>query len=236
MARSVGSGDFDFYAVDATVGDQLIVDIDTPVGDLDSVVVLLDAAGNFIALNDDNIAANELDSLLIYRVSAAGRYYVVVGGFGPFLPDPFDSGSGVGAGSEGPYDVTITAGAGDDDVFAVHLRKGDVLGGSVAGAATLLSPVRRRRDARRGFGPGRHVHLPDLVAAARRRQRRRRPRRRRDGLALRRGERRPRRLRHHGRGLPATAGAPRAPCRRCSSTSTGPGSTPRSGAVRACAR
>jgi branched-chain amino acid aminotransferase len=44
-----GSGDFDFYAVDVVAGEQLIVDIDTPPGgDLDSIVVLFDANGNFV--------------------------------------------------------------------------------------------------------------------------------------------------------------------------------------------
>ena len=117
----------------------MIVDIDTPPGGLlDSIVVLFDANGNFVALNDDNLAAGELDSLLTYRAFADGRYYVLVGAFDSFLPDPFDSASGFGAGGEGPYDVTITAGEADDDVFAVSLRPGDVLGASVAGGATQI--------------------------------------------------------------------------------------------------
>ena len=133
-----GSGDFDFFAVDLVAGEQLTVDIDTPQGELDSIVVLFDAAGNFVALNDDNIAAGELDPLLTYRAFAGGRFYVLVGGWDTFLPDPFDSSSGFGAGSEGPYDITITAGPADDDVYAVHLRAGDVLGTSVAGAAAQI--------------------------------------------------------------------------------------------------
>ena len=100
--------------------------------------MLFDAAGNFVALNDDNIAAGELDPLLIYRAFFGGRFYVLVGGWDTFLPDPFDSSSGFGAGSEGPYNIKITAGPADDDVYAVHLRAGDILGTSVAGAAAQI--------------------------------------------------------------------------------------------------
>jgi hypothetical protein len=134
-----GSGDFDLYVVDALEAEQLVVDIDTPAGgELDSIVVLYDADGNIVALNDDNLVAGELDSLLQHRILADGRYYVLVGAWDSFLPDPFDSASGFGAGGEGPYDVTITLGEGDDDVYAVRLRKGDVLGTSVSGAASVI--------------------------------------------------------------------------------------------------
>ena len=164
-----GSGDFDFYAVDVVAGEQLIVDIDTPPGgDLDSIVVLFDANGNFVALNDDNVAAGELDSLLTYRAFTDGRYYVLVGAFDSFLPDPFDSSSGFGAGGEGPYDVTITAGEADDDVFAVSLRPGDVLGASVAGGGHPDRPFRFGRHAGHGIGPGRLLFVPAAIAVARR--------------------------------------------------------------------
>lgn len=64
-------------------------------------------------------------------------YYVLVAGFGDFtLPaDPFDSASGLGAGAEGHYRLRVTVGAGDADYYAVDLRPGDVLGGSIAGKA-----------------------------------------------------------------------------------------------------
>nr|MDT0662959.1 PPC domain-containing protein [Micromonospora sp. DSM 115978] len=136
-----GSGDFDFYRLDAAAGDQLTVDIDTPDGGpLDSVVALYDEAGEIIALNDDSV--DGLDSLLTFQVTVTGTYYVLVTGF-PVLPnDPFDSGSGPGADSEGPYAVSINklaTDAMDIDFYAVRLRKGDVLGASVAGAAARVT-------------------------------------------------------------------------------------------------
>lgn len=75
-----GTGDFDFYAVrDATAGQRLLVDIETPTGNLDSVVVLYDATGTPIAANDDS--ATSLDSLLTLVLPADGDYFVSVTGF-----------------------------------------------------------------------------------------------------------------------------------------------------------
>jgi len=132
-----GTGDFDFYAVrGASAGQRLTVDIDTPTGSLDSLVFLYDAAGNAIALNDD---ADGLDSFLDTALPEDGDYFVSVTGYRTLQEDPFDSGSGDGAASEGPYAVTFGLDADDVDVYEVNLRAGDVLGGSVAGAATRVS-------------------------------------------------------------------------------------------------
>ncbi|MEV4756422.1 PPC domain-containing protein [Micromonospora sp. NPDC049559] len=142
-----GSGDFDVYRITGTAGKTLTVDVDTPPDTLDSFVVLYDAAGEVVAYNDDSPTG--LDSLLTHRFAATGTYYVLVAGFLAVPDDPFDSGSGTGAGSEGPYDVKITTGQADVDVFAVRLAKGDVLGASIAGSGGWISV----RDPR-----GREVH------------------------------------------------------------------------------
>jgi hypothetical protein len=63
----------------------------------------------------------------------------MVTGFFVVPEDPFDSGSGGGAASEGPYNVAITMGETDLDFYAVRLRKGDVLGASVEGSAARLA-------------------------------------------------------------------------------------------------
>ncbi|MDW5328463.1 PPC domain-containing protein [Plantactinospora sp. KLBMP9567] len=132
-----GSGDFDFYEVTGTAGQTLTVDIDTPAGELDSVVLLYDAEGELIALNDDS--PEGLDSLLVHQFAADGTYYVAVVGFPTIPEDPFDSASGAGAGSEGPYQVTIGTAEQDSDFFAVKLRPGDVLGASVEGSAAKIT-------------------------------------------------------------------------------------------------
>ena len=104
---------------------------------VDSVLELYTEAGELIALNDDD--GTSLDSRLIFRLPASGDYFLMVSGFPAFPTDPFDSGSGTGAGYEGDYALTLGLDITDIDVYAVHLRAGDVLGGSVAGGASLLS-------------------------------------------------------------------------------------------------
>ena len=79
-----------------------------------------------VASNDDG--GGDLDSLL---TRCPGRRRLLRDGRGlpRALPaDPFDSGSGDGAGSEGAYDVTFGLDADDVDFYAVNLRAGDVLG------------------------------------------------------------------------------------------------------------
>jgi hypothetical protein len=137
-----GSGDFDFYKLsNVPAGQELTADIDTPSGALDSVVGLYDATGELIAVNDDE-GFPEVDSLLRFRTPAAGTYYLMVSGFGfgtVFPEDPFDSGSGLGVGAEGPFNLKVTLGGIDVDSFAVELKPGDVLGGSVTGSAATLT-------------------------------------------------------------------------------------------------
>lgn len=134
-------GDFDFYRLELKAGQQLVADLDTPTGGLDPVAVLYSATGTVIATNDDESPGN-LDSLLSYQVQTAGTYYLMISGYGSgtILPaDPFDSGSGLGVGKEGPYTLTVTAVFPDDDFYAVDLAGGDVIGASVTGAARKLS-------------------------------------------------------------------------------------------------
>ncbi len=138
-----GTGDFDFYKVTATAGEVLTVDIDTPTGPLDSMVLLYNEAGAVVATNDD---AGGVDSLLNHQIATTGTYYVMITGFRALPNDPFVSGSGTGAGSEGPYDVRITVAQPDVDFFAVRLRKGDIIGASVkeaAGRITIFDTVPR---------------------------------------------------------------------------------------------
>lgn len=133
------TGDFDFYRITATAGQQLVVDIDLPTPGLDSVVALYDSAGEIIATDDDG--GEGLTSLLQFDFTESGTYYVLVSGWGIgtiFPQDPFDSSSGLGLGSTGAYSVAITVATPDRDFFAVDLAAGDVVGGSVTGVGTRL--------------------------------------------------------------------------------------------------
>jgi hypothetical protein len=133
------SGDFDFLRITATAGQMLTLDTDTPTSNLDTVVAVYDSAGVRLASNDDS--GGTFDSFLQFPIPATGTYFVMVSGFGfgtVFPVDPFDSGSGLGAGSEGAYDLTITAAFGDRDLYAMDLRGGDTIGASVSGVGTRL--------------------------------------------------------------------------------------------------
>ncbi len=131
-----GTGDFDVYGLSGLAGHQLTVDVDTPAGELNPVVLLFTSSGELVGYNDD--AEDGLDSLLSYTVPADGRYYAFVTGSPTYPMDPFDSGSGDGAASEGAYDVAIWQVELDTDVFAVDLEEGDVLGLSASGSAAAL--------------------------------------------------------------------------------------------------
>lgn len=128
------SGDFDFYAI--TVPEDnltILADVDTPTGGLDPYIALYEAAGTIVAQNDDS---DGLDSFLEVRVPA-GTYYLAVfayRGGNPFLTDPFDSSSGPGSNSTGPYDLTLGLIQQDIDVFTFDLQAGDIIGVGEAGA------------------------------------------------------------------------------------------------------
>ncbi|GIF78257.1 DVUA0089 family protein [Asanoa siamensis] len=133
------SGDFDFFKLTinaASVGETMTADLDTPTGSLDPMVALFNAAGEEIAFNDDS---GGLDSLLRFTFTEAGDYYLMVTGFNSTPADPFDSASGNGAGSEGPYTLLLDVARADVDFYSVQLRKGDVLGTSVTGAAGVVT-------------------------------------------------------------------------------------------------
>lgn len=132
------TGDFDHYALPGlAAGDDIVVDIDTPdPSTLDSTVVIYDAAGIPVAFNDDD--GTSLDSLLSFTVPADGDYVAAVEGFGTFQQDPFDSGSGIGVGSEGAYTVEIGRNASDADFYRVDLEPGDVVSAKVEDGASNL--------------------------------------------------------------------------------------------------
>ncbi len=71
----------------------------------------LDADGELVAFNDDVDFPFDLTSRLSFEVPADGDYYAMIGGFSfdPLPADPFDSGSGPGAGEEDEYTALITA-------------------------------------------------------------------------------------------------------------------------------
>jgi len=136
-SAGTGTNDFDFYSLQATAGQVVTVQTATPTGVLDTLVALYTPDGTVVATDDDS--GDGWDSLLKYEVPTTGTYYAVVAAYSGLPADPFDPASGDGGASEGPYTVTISALADDQDFFAVKLRAGDVLGASVKGAPAYLT-------------------------------------------------------------------------------------------------
>ncbi|MER7274145.1 hypothetical protein ABT369_06815 [Dactylosporangium sp. NPDC000244] len=131
------TGDFDFVKVHGHAGQRLIAGTS---GALDTVVGLYDATGEIVAADDDS--GPGLSSLLDFAIPATGDYYLMIAGYGlgtVFPADPFDSGSGLGTGREGAYNLDVSLAYPDLDFYAVDLVAGDVLGGSVAGVGTRLT-------------------------------------------------------------------------------------------------
>ncbi|GAA2379997.1 pre-peptidase C-terminal domain-containing protein [Dactylosporangium salmoneum] len=130
------TGDFDFFVVHGSAGQQLTVGTS---GALDTVIGLYDDAGVLVDADDDS--GPGLSSLLELTIPATGNYYVMVAGYGQgtvFPADPFDSGSGLGVGKEGAYELAATLVFPDHDFYAVDLVAGDVLGASVTDAGVAL--------------------------------------------------------------------------------------------------
>jgi len=131
-----GSGDFDFYRVQVPAGRRLVVQVSTPKGRLDPMVVVFDSRGRIVGFNDDH---RGFDSFLSKTIRKGGVYNVMVAGFFSPPRNPFRSGSGVRAESEGPYGLRIRVVEDDRDLYAVRLRAGDVLGASTGGGAARLT-------------------------------------------------------------------------------------------------
>lgn len=142
-SAGTGNGDVDVYAVNMTAGQTVTADIDASLdgSDLDSYVIIYDAAGNIVAENDDS--SNSLDSFVSYSATSTETHYVLVSAFlTEGLSNPNDSSTAGGSASEGPYDVQISLIIADLDVFAVTLAAGDVLGATLStdGFVSIVAP------------------------------------------------------------------------------------------------
>jgi len=139
-----GSGDFDFYAISGVTAGQLVTAVistpDSGFLGLDSFLAAWDSSGNLVAFNDDDPSRLGFDSFVLFTAPAAGIYYISVGSFGSPVPrDPSDSSSGIGAFTEGEYELILGLGADDIDFFTVTFDAGDVLNVNGLGASSHVS-------------------------------------------------------------------------------------------------
>lgn len=105
------TSDVDLIRVDTNGGDRIIVDIDAAESNssLDSVLRLFNAAGQEIAISDDDPAPGELwsyDSYIDFSVRTDSTYYIGVSGYNNVYYAPTLAGSGSGF-RTGEYDITI---------------------------------------------------------------------------------------------------------------------------------
>ncbi|MBN1436365.1 MAG: S8 family serine peptidase [Sedimentisphaerales bacterium] len=101
---SVGDRDVDFVHIVPATSGVLEIDIDSYsapsiTNPVDTVLYLMNSAGQYLAGNDD---MNSWDPLLRYDVQAGTSYYVAVAGYGNDNFDPFQLGSG-SPGDTGEY-------------------------------------------------------------------------------------------------------------------------------------
>lgn len=136
-----GSGDFDMFAVrNVLTGQTISVDVNTPsTSPLDSWVYIYNSEGVPVDVNDDFGVST--DSRLEFRAFEDGDYFVSISGYGTFGPvDATDSSSGIGAASEGDYEVVIGLEANSDvDMYSFELEAGDVFAAGVTGGGTKLT-------------------------------------------------------------------------------------------------
>ncbi|MCX4906127.1 hypothetical protein [Streptomyces sp. NBC_00878] len=136
-----GRGDFDFYKVSGVpAGVPLTVDVGAQ-GDFNAIVRMYDANGGTVYWADNPVSGSVSVNA---QLPTTGDYYLMVSGSGPNFgspTDPNDSASGTGAGSEGAYGLKLSTegGGGDQDVFGVDLKAGDVVGATVTGNGHQLS-------------------------------------------------------------------------------------------------
>ncbi|GAB3399476.1 PPC domain-containing protein [Flindersiella endophytica] len=136
-SKGTKTGDYDFYRVDAAAGDTLDLDLD-PGGELTPNALLYDANGNVLIGAQDLTGSGAVH--LSHPIERAGTYYLAVGTYIP--KDPFDPASGLAVMTEGPYQLDVTLRSdrmADTDVYAIPLRKGDVLGTTVSGSARRIA-------------------------------------------------------------------------------------------------
>ncbi len=105
-SEGTGTGDLDFYAADLLAGEVLRVDVRALDSALDPLVLVYNEMGDLVAYNDD---FDGLNSHVELAAPSDGTYYVAVSAYGVQPSNPNDSGSGSGAASEGPYELSIIA-------------------------------------------------------------------------------------------------------------------------------
>lgn len=133
-SNGTGSGDFDIYKISARKGQLLTASVKD--SDFSALVVVYQKFRYGWDWVDVGFPT------LNFYVPEDGNYHVLVAASDSYLENPMDSGSGTGAGEEGRYELKMGLSLLDRDFYRVHLRSGDVLGGTVNNGSENLSVMR----------------------------------------------------------------------------------------------
>ena len=134
------TGDFDWYAVPVAAGETLSVEVTG--ASRDASAGIYSATGEVLAFGWSFISEPAFARIATYTSAVDATYYVQLGDSLSWQMDPFDSGSGTMANPRGTYTAEIGSYRHDRDGVLVHLRRGDVLGTSVTGAAKRVAVQR----------------------------------------------------------------------------------------------
>ena len=118
------SADVDFYQFKLDIGERVVVDVDTPLNTLDSVLRVFDsdgivqsfrtAAGDLVDFSDNNAAPDEdplsgsLDPYIDFTATKSGVYYVAVSSSENRDYDPLSLGNRVPGRTTGAYDLSLS--------------------------------------------------------------------------------------------------------------------------------
>lgn len=131
------SGDFDWYQVRAKAGETVTAALANNRRGM--IVILWNADGQVLDFGLHVPDLPEADRVAAYLAPKDETIYVQVLDSITWQLDPHDSGSGTGAAPKSPYSLEIGSYLRDRDAVLVRLRRGDVLGTSVAGGANRVS-------------------------------------------------------------------------------------------------
>lgn len=131
------TGDFDWYKLTAKPGETVGAAI--PSSSLDVFGLLVDGHGTVLDVAWHTPDGSLPDKTASTTSAAGGTYYLLLLHPNTWQMDFSDSASGTGAANSGNYTAEFGAYRTDRDAVLVKLRRGDVLGTSVTGAAGRVS-------------------------------------------------------------------------------------------------
>lgn len=108
---------YDTYTFSGQANELVTINMNATSGSLDTLVLLLDSAGNVIGSNDDQAQGNTDSSIANFRLFTSGTYSVVATRYGKDV-----------GGTEGNYTLLLTGPTGDlpQEVLNLGLPRGDV--------------------------------------------------------------------------------------------------------------